>query len=146
MDETLRTRADDIFAAGDIAAVPDPTTGKRRRIEHWAVAERQGQHAARAMLGSKAPYPEVPFFWSKQYDFSLKYLGYGGDYERVAFRGSPEEGGFLAGYYGQGRLLAVAAAGRPGEVLAAGEILREGTAISFEDFENEGTDLAGLLP
>jgi NADPH-dependent 2,4-dienoyl-CoA reductase/sulfur reductase-like enzyme len=145
VDGTLKTRADGVYAAGDIARVPDPRTGETFRIEHWVVAERQGQHAARAMLGSDAEYMEIPFFWTMQFEKSVKYVGYGRKYDSIAVRGSIEEGNFLAGYYVGERLSAVAALGRAPEVIAVAEILKAGRNIPADDFTNEDLDLVGML-
>jgi len=146
VDGRLRTKAEGIFAAGDIAVVPNARTGEPERIEHWVVAERQGQHAARAMLGSDAAYAEVPFFWTKQYDASIKYVGHARSYDRIAYRGDVDGGKFLAGYFQGGSLKAAASLGMGKEIIVLAEVLKAGTALSPEQLEHEATALAELLP
>ena len=145
VDEHLKTADDWVYAAGDIALVPYAPLARRIRVEHWAVAERQGQHAARAMMGSTEPYNEVPFFWTQQYDKSLSYAGLATSFDRIAYRGTVSGKGFLAGYYQEDKLLAVASLWRDAEFIAASEILKAGKAVTFEQFEDEKVDLRELI-
>ncbi|MGA2762262.1 MAG: FAD-dependent oxidoreductase [Spirochaetia bacterium] len=140
----LRTKYADLFAAGDIAVVPDPLTGAGTRIEHWVVAERQGEHAARAMLGSSAPYEEVPFFWTRQTGVSLKYVGFAPQWDEIAYRGSVDSGKFLAGYYRGGTLRAAASMGMPVEIAAVKVMIGKKRPLPPIRLADESVDLVAL--
>jgi len=112
VDEYLETSASGIFAAGDVALYPDPWVGGRTRIEHWVVAERQGQTAAANILGGRDRFRSVPFFWTEQYGTALRYVGHASGWDEVRVEGSIEAGEFVARYYAQGRLCASASVGR----------------------------------
>jgi len=112
VDAHLRTSAPDVYAAGDVARVPDPRTGALVRIEHFVVAERQGQAAARAILGLGEPYRDVPFFWSQHYDVGFSYVGHAPSWDRIETQGSVAARDFAAFYVRQGRVAAVVTVGR----------------------------------
>ncbi|MFW6138579.1 MAG: FAD-dependent oxidoreductase [Spirochaetota bacterium] len=137
VDSRLQTGAQDVYAAGDIASVPDHITGERRRVEHWVEAQLQGQHAARCMLGNDKSYREVPFFWSKQHQLTIRYVGSAKTYDRIVYRGEMERNRFIAGYYTGGRLRAVSGAGRSKELIVLTELLKNGKSISPENLADE---------
>jgi len=108
VDDYLETSAPGIFAAGDIARWPDPHTGAKIRVEHWVVAERQGQTAALNMLGRRQEFVAVPFFWSQHYDVPINYIGHAETWDTLTIDGDITAKDCLLRYERNGRVLAVA--------------------------------------
>jgi NADPH-dependent 2,4-dienoyl-CoA reductase/sulfur reductase-like enzyme len=117
VNEYLETGAPGIFAAGDIARWPDPHTGTAIRVEHWVVAQRQGQTAALNMLGGRQKFVAVPFFWSQHYDVSINYVGHAEAWDDLTIDGDIAARDCVLRYKRKGQVLAVASIYRDGDSL-----------------------------
>jgi apoptosis-inducing factor 3 len=132
VDEGLRTSAPAIWAIGDAARWPDARTGAAIRVEHWVVAERMGQIAAKSVLGAKVKCDLVPFFWSAHYDMTINYVGHAERWDRIDVAGDVaardaaiafRTGGTGAG---GGKTLAIATIGRDHAALEAEAAMERG--------------------
>ena len=127
VDQYLEASEPDIYAAGDIARWPDPHCREDIRVEHWVVAERQGQAAALNMLGFGAPFTAVPFFWSQHYDVPINYVGHAEKWDEIVIDGDIPSKDCLLRFKRNGRVLAVASIFRDVESLQA-EVMMERAA------------------
>lgn len=128
VDEYLETSTPRIFAAGDIARWPDRRSGESMRVEHWSVAIRQGQAAARNMIGERTPFDVVPYFWSQHYDVTINYVGRQGGWDELSVDGDPAARDCAVEYRRSGEVIAVATIGREIESLRAEVEIERGMA------------------
>jgi NADPH-dependent 2,4-dienoyl-CoA reductase/sulfur reductase-like enzyme len=108
VDAFLQTSIPGIYATGDIARWPDRHSGMDIRVEHWVVAQRQGQTAARNILGQSRKFDAVPFFWSQHYDVPINYVGHAEQWDTIEIDGDINAKDCLLRYRYKGRVLAVA--------------------------------------
>jgi NADPH-dependent 2,4-dienoyl-CoA reductase/sulfur reductase-like enzyme/nitrite reductase/ring-hydroxylating ferredoxin subunit len=125
VNEFLETNVPGIFAAGDIARWPDPRAG-RIRVEHWVVAQRQGQTAARNMLDAREAFTLSPFFWSNHFDLHVHYVGYGSGNDHASVAGDLKGKSASVIFRSGDKLAAVASVGRDRENLQAELALERG--------------------
>jgi 3-phenylpropionate/trans-cinnamate dioxygenase ferredoxin reductase subunit len=137
VDEYLQTDIPDVYAVGDVARYRDKLLGGSRRIEHWANAKRQAEHVARAMLGDRKPYEELPYFFSDVFDLSWEYWGDRSAADRVVYRGEVDRGSFSAWWLQGRRVVAAFVMDRPDDEREAAQTLivsrREIDAKSLAD-------------
>ena len=116
--------ADGVYAAGDIAWFPSQLAGESQRIEHWRTAMQQGRVAAHNMAGRETSYNGVPFFWTRQFDVGLLYIGHASSWDEIIFHGDVSARDFLAFYISGSRVTAVAGMNRDKEMAALEELMR----------------------
>ncbi|HET6280246.1 MAG TPA: FAD-dependent oxidoreductase [Polyangia bacterium] len=135
VDEFLQTSVSGIFAAGDIARWPDPHSGQKLRVEHWVVAERQGQIAAKNILGGKITCSIVPFFWSHHYDLSISYVGHAQKWDRTDVSGDVSQRNCTVALRAGAATLAVITIGRGRQSLEAELAFERGDARALAALE-----------
>ena len=133
VNEMLETSAPGIYAAGDIARFPDPRSGQSIRVEHWVVAERQGQTAARNMLGANEKFDAAPFFWSRHYDAEILYVGHAETWDTLRVSGDVEKGDAALAFISTGKTLAVATLNQPMTSLQAEQAVEENDQAALDN-------------
>ena len=144
VDSRLRA-AEGVYAAGDIASFVDTRRGKRERIEHWRTAQQQGRTAARNMVGRDVEFDGVPFFWTRQFDVGLLYVGRATSWDEIVYRGEVSSRDFLAFYVKDNRVLAVAGMNRDAEMAAVEELMRLDRMPAPEQLKWNGISLVEML-
>ena len=120
-------------------------TGEHQRIEHWRTAMQQGRIAAHNMAGKKTPYDGVPFFWTRQFDVGLLYVGHAQQWEEIIYQGDLSTRDFLAFYVKENRVLAVAGMNRDQEMAAAEELMRLGRMPAAQQLKGASMNLVEVL-
>ncbi len=147
VDEFGRTSNPDIFAAGDVASHPNALVGRRIRLESWENAQNQAIVAGKAMLGNvEAPYAEVPWFWSDQYDANLQLVGLPGEWDSIATRTSSAAGSFLVCYFKAGRIEGAVAMNSGRDLKLVRRLMQAKVPVDPDRISDASVRLQTLLP
>lgn len=145
VDEFGRTADPDIFAAGDVANLPNPILGYRVRLESWANAQNGGIAVARNMVSeTMTPYSEVPWFWSDQFDLNLQIAGAPTKWDKLVTRGDPESGKFMLFYLAAGRVVAANTFNLGRDMRFAKRLIETGKMVGESDLADEKAKLKDL--
>ncbi len=144
VDEYGLTSDPDIFAAGDVAYHFNPILGRHLRLESWANAQNGGIAVARNMVSEPAPYAELPWFWSDQFDLNLQLVGAPDSWERLVTRGDPASGRCVVFYMEGARVVGATAFNQGREMRPCRQLVESGKAVSDEELADEATRLRDL--
>jgi NADPH-dependent 2,4-dienoyl-CoA reductase/sulfur reductase-like enzyme len=145
VDALTRTSAEDVFAAGDLAAFPHPLFGGRLRLESWRHAQNHGIAAGRAMAGAGTPYDDVPWFWTDQFGVNVQVAGLPGLAARTVVRIDAPPVFVAVHLAADDRVVGVTAANAPREIRAGMALIRAARPVDVAQVENAGVALQGLL-
>jgi 3-phenylpropionate/trans-cinnamate dioxygenase ferredoxin reductase subunit len=144
VDEFCRTNVPGVFAAGDVARWPFHKWGEYIRVEHWDHAANHGAAAALSILGKGAPYQQVPYFWSDQYDVRFQYVGHANRWDQLVIRGSVRERAFTAFYVLEDRVVAALCVNRARDVMAARRLIAGNQRVDPHLLRDDAVDLRRL--
>lgn len=146
-NKQLQTSASGVYVAGDVASYTKNGDQQRQQVEHWRAAQQQGTVAAQNMLEDNEPITaHVPFFWTAQWDLKLKFVGHTDTWNKVVYRGNPNDGAFIAFYLQDGQLVAACASGFEYEqdMGALEFILKHNIALTAQQMQDPDFDLVAL--
>ena len=144
VDQYCATSVDGIYAAGDVANHRHPVFGRHIRVEHWQNAMRQGDNAARNMLGERIGYDDIPWFWSDQYDANIQYAGHHTSYDELIVRGRLDGGSYAAFYMNGGLLDAVVGLNNARDVRRAIPLIKARRPLDPGQLRDASVDLRSL--
>ena len=122
-----------IYAVGDMTFRPIPALGGlRHRLESVPNALEQAKQAAAAIVGRPAPPPEVPWFWSDQYEIKLQIAGLAEGADRQVVRGDPASGAFAVFHLKDDRIVCVEAVNAAAEFMGGRQMIGRGTPVDAD--------------
>jgi len=146
VDAHLRSSIPGVYAIGDVSRHPCPQHGGLRRLESAPNASEQARHVARSILGDKAPYSALPWFWSDQYDLKLQSVGLSATADTVVVRPDPGRDRRLEVFYLQAsKLIAADIVGAPGDFAISRKLVESKTVLDPKALADPDVPLRGFL-
>ncbi|MET3780870.1 3-phenylpropionate/trans-cinnamate dioxygenase ferredoxin reductase subunit [Brevundimonas sp. 1080] len=134
-----------IFAVGDMTRRPIPVHGGvHHRLESVPNALEQAKQAAAAIVGRAGPTPEVPWFWSDQYDVKLQIAGLPFDADRQVVRGDPTASGFAVFHLNGDRIVCVEAVNAPPEFMAGKQLIAKATPVDVDKLADPAVSMKAV--
>jgi 3-phenylpropionate/trans-cinnamate dioxygenase ferredoxin reductase subunit len=144
VDEFGRSSDPDIYAVGDVARLKHGTQNRHVRLESWQHAERHAKAVCSNIFGAAAPYNDVPWFWSEQYELNIQMVGIPASWDDLVFRGEVDSGSFSVIYLSNGEIVAANCFNRPKEVTPLRKMIASQTRPSKRALADVTTDLRSL--
>ena len=143
-DEFGATSDPDVFAVGDVAFHFNPILQRHVRLESWANAQNGGIAVARNMIGERAPYIDVPWFWTDQFGANIQIAGAPEGWDRIVTRGSVEGGKFVAFAMKGAKVVGASVVNLGREMRFVKSLVQSGKDVADADLANEGAQLRAL--
>jgi 3-phenylpropionate/trans-cinnamate dioxygenase ferredoxin reductase subunit len=140
VDNLLLTDDHAISAIGDCASFAMPGWDRPVRLESVQNAADHGVYVAGRLLGNKAPYSQLPLFWTDQSGLRLQIAGLGRPDDELVLRGDPD-GAFSVFHLRGGRLVSVESVNRPADHMGARALLKAGITPSSAQIVDIGANL-----
>ena len=144
VDERARTSNPAIYAIGDVTLRPVPVHGVIMRLESVPNALEQARQAAHAIVGRDQAAPEVPWFWSDQYEIKLQIAGLPSEADRTLVRGDPASGRFAVFHLCGDRIVCVEAISAPPEFMAGKQLIQRRTPIEVEKLADPAVSMKAV--
>lgn len=145
VNSEARTSNPAIFAIGDMTRRPIPVHGgMHHRLESVPNALEQAKQAAAAIVGRAGPTPEVPWFWSDQYDVKLQIAGLPFDADRQVVRGDPTASGFAVFHLNGDRIVCVEAVNAPPEFMAGKQLIAKATPVDVDKLADPAVSMKAV--
>ncbi|WOB79402.1 NAD(P)/FAD-dependent oxidoreductase [Brevundimonas nasdae] len=145
VNSEARTSDPAIFAIGDMTRRPIPVHGgMHHRLESVPNALEQAKQAAAAIVGRAGPTPEVPWFWSDQYEVKLQIAGLPFDADRQVVRGDPTASGFAVFHLNGDRIVCVEAVNAPPEFMAGKQLIAKATPVDVDKLADPAVSMKAV--